>query len=57
MGYDSFKVFKELFPDLKQEKGSSLTVGFVVTPRSIPALQNFVFTADYFKIDVEDAIV
>jgi outer membrane receptor protein involved in Fe transport len=44
-------------PDLKQEKGRSLTVGFVVTPRSIPALQNFVFTADYFKIDVEDAIV
>ena len=44
-------------PALKQEKGRSMTLGFVLAPRSIPALQNFVFTADYFKIDIDQAIV
>ncbi len=42
---------------LKQEQGRSLTLGFVVAPRSIPALKNFVFTADYFKIEIDQAIV
>ncbi|MRV75579.1 TonB-dependent receptor [Duganella sp. FT92W] len=44
-------------PNLKAEKGKSSTVGIVLTPRSIPALSKFTFTADYFKIDIEDAIV
>ena len=44
-------------PNLGEEEGRSTTVGIVVTPRSIPALSKFTFTADYFKIDIEDAIV
>ena len=44
-------------PDLKAEKGRSTTIGIVVTPRSIPALSKFTFTADYFKIKIADAIV
>ncbi|WP_229459424.1 TonB-dependent receptor domain-containing protein [Massilia cavernae] len=44
-------------PNLGEEKGKSSTVGIVVTPRSIPMLSKFTFTADYFKIDIEDAIV
>lgn len=44
-------------PNLSEEEGRSTTVGVVVTPRSIPALSKFTFTADYFKIDIEDAIV
>lgn len=44
-------------PDLEAEKGRSTTVGIVVTPRSIPMLSRFTFTADYFKIKIADAIV
>lgn len=44
-------------PKLQAEKGKSTTVGVVLTPRSIPVLSKFTFTADYFKIDIEDAIV
>jgi iron complex outermembrane recepter protein len=44
-------------PNLKAEKGRSSTVGLVVTPRSIPMLSKFTFTADYFKIVIADAIV
>lgn len=44
-------------PNLAEEEGRSTTVGVVVTPRSIPMLNKFTFTADYFKIDIEDAIV
>ncbi|SFV10732.1 TonB-dependent Receptor Plug Domain [Pseudoduganella namucuonensis] len=44
-------------PNLKAEKGISSTIGIVLTPRSIPALSKFTFTADYFKIKIEDAIV
>ncbi|MES2320445.1 MAG: TonB-dependent receptor [Pseudomonadota bacterium] len=44
-------------PTLTQEKGKSSTIGIVFTPRSIPMLSKFTFTADYFKIDIEDAIV
>lgn len=44
-------------PNLKAEKGKSTTIGVVLTPRSIPALSKFTFTADYFKINIEDAIV
>ncbi|MFL6676071.1 MAG: TonB-dependent receptor domain-containing protein [Massilia sp.] len=43
--------------DLKAEKGRSTTVGVVYTPRSIPVLSKFTFTADYFNIKIADAIV
>ena len=44
-------------PDLKQEKGRTSTLGFVLTPRSIPALEKFVFSLDYYKIVIAQAIV
>lgn len=44
-------------PNLMEEKGRSTTVGLVLTPRSIPMLSRMSFTADYFKIDIADAIV
>jgi iron complex outermembrane receptor protein len=44
-------------PNLSEEKGRSTTVGVVYTPRSIPMLNKFTFTLDYFKIDIADAIV
>jgi iron complex outermembrane receptor protein len=44
-------------PVLSEEKGRSTTVGIVVTPRSIPMLNKFTFTADYFDIKIKDAIV
>jgi outer membrane receptor protein involved in Fe transport len=44
-------------PLLKAEKGRSSTVGVVITPRSIPMLNKFTFTADYFNIKINDAIV
>ena len=44
-------------PNLGPEKGKSTTLGIVITPRSIPMLSKFTFTADLFKIDIEDAIV
>jgi iron complex outermembrane receptor protein len=43
-------------PDLTAEKGRSTTVGVVLTPRSIPMLQRFTFTADYFDIKIANAI-
>jgi outer membrane receptor protein involved in Fe transport len=44
-------------PGLKSEKGRSTTIGLVVTPRSVPMLRRFTFTADYFNIKIADAIV
>lgn len=44
-------------PSLKAEKGRSTTVGVVITPRSFAALSKFTFTADYFNINIADAIV
>jgi iron complex outermembrane recepter protein len=44
-------------PTLQEEKGRSTTIGLVLTPTGIPLLNNTTFTADYFKIDVADAIV
>jgi iron complex outermembrane receptor protein len=44
-------------PNLRQEEGKSTTVGLVITPASIPALRNFNFSVDYFKIKIDDAIV
>ncbi|WP_294352446.1 TonB-dependent receptor [uncultured Sphingomonas sp.] len=44
-------------PLLQEEKGDSFTAGVVLTPKSIPALRNFVVTVDYFNIRIKDAIV
>lgn len=44
-------------PNLTQEEGNSTTIGIVFTPTSIPALRNFNFSLDYFKIKIDDAIV
>lgn len=44
-------------PNLSEEKGSSWTLGLVYSPSTIPALKNFAFTADYFRIKIDDAIV
>jgi iron complex outermembrane recepter protein len=44
-------------PNLKQEQGNSTTFGIVIAPVSVPALRNFTFSADYFKIKINDAIV
>lgn len=44
-------------PNLKAEKGRSTTIGLVLTPRAIPLLRKFSFTADYFLIKIADAIV
>lgn len=44
-------------PNLQEEKGRSTTFGIVWTPRSIPVLNKFTFTADYFDIKISDAIV
>lgn len=49
-GYDSGN------KNLKAEKGKSKTIGLVITPKSVPLLKNFAFTADYFDIDITDAI-
>lgn len=49
-GFDSGNV------NLKSEKGRSLTVGLVITPKSIDLLKNFAFTADYYDIDIAGAI-
>ena len=43
-------------PMVSQEVGKSYTVGLVFTP-SMAMLRGFSFTADYFDIKVEDAIV
>lgn len=44
-------------PNLKEEKGDSTTIGIVFSPSNIPALRNFTFSADWFKIKIDDAIV
>ena len=44
-------------PLVNEEKVNSFTAGFVFTPRSVPMLKNFTFTADYFNIKIKDAIV
>lgn len=43
-------------PNIRQETGKTLTLGAVITPRSIDVLRNFTFTVDYFDIKLEDAI-
>ncbi|MGX4641546.1 TonB-dependent receptor domain-containing protein [Massilia sp. SYSU DXS3249] len=44
-------------PELEAEKGRSTTFGVVWTPRSIDVLKRFTFTADYFNIEIADAIL
>lgn len=44
-------------PNLDAEEGKSFTVGVIVTPTSIPMLNRFTFTADYFDIEIDKAIV
>jgi outer membrane receptor protein involved in Fe transport len=44
-------------PNLGVEKGTSYTLGAVINPKSIHFLRNFSFTADYFNIEIADAIV
>ena len=39
--------------DLKEEKGKTLTLGFVLTPAELP---NFSMSVDYFHIKITDAI-
>jgi iron complex outermembrane receptor protein len=43
-------------PNIQEETGKTLTLGVVVNPRSIDALRNVTFTADYFDIKLEGAI-
>ena len=44
-------------PKLKAERGDSLTVGVVLTPKSVDFLQHVSLTVDYFNIKIRDAIV
>jgi outer membrane receptor protein involved in Fe transport len=43
-------------PNIKQETGKTFTAGVVINPRSINALRNLTFTADYFDIQLQGAI-
>ena len=44
-------------PSLDAETGRSTTLGLIITPRAIPLLSRAVFTVDYFKVKIADAIV
>jgi len=44
-------------PNLDAEEGRSSTLGLIYTPRDIPVLEKFSFTADYFEIKIDKAIV
>lgn len=43
-------------PDLQEEEGNSWTIGMVWQPESIPVLDRFGFTVDYYRIDIDNAI-
>ncbi|MHB9880028.1 TonB-dependent receptor domain-containing protein [Pacificimonas sp. ICDLI1SI03] len=43
-------------PDLQEETADSYTIGAVIAPRSIYALRNLTFTADYYNIQIDDVI-
>ncbi len=43
-------------PNLHPEDAKTVTFGVVITPRSIEALRNFTFTADYYDIKLAGAI-
>ncbi|WP_243392776.1 TonB-dependent receptor domain-containing protein [Kinneretia aquatilis] len=53
---DGISGFDSGNPDLKPEKGNSTTFGLVITPKGIPVLDKFAFTADYFDISIDKAI-
>jgi outer membrane receptor protein involved in Fe transport len=42
--------------NLKPETGTTVTFGVILNPRSIDALRDVTFTADYYDIKLEDAI-
>jgi iron complex outermembrane recepter protein len=44
-------------PNLKEEDGKSTTLGLVYTPTGIAFLKNTLFTADFFRIKIDDPIV
>ena len=44
-------------PDLTEEEGNSWTIGMVIRPENVAVLDKFDFTVDYYKIDIDDAIV
>lgn len=44
-------------PNLFEESGESWTLGLVISPESIPVLRDMRFSIDYFRIDIQDAIV
>jgi outer membrane receptor protein involved in Fe transport len=43
-------------PDLEEEEGNSWTIGMVWQPENIAVLDNFDFTVDYYRIDIDNAI-
>lgn len=43
-------------PDLNEEEGNSWTIGAVIQPENMGALDKFDFTIDYYRIDISDAI-
>jgi outer membrane receptor protein involved in Fe transport len=44
-------------PELNEEEGNSWTIGMVIQPENIAVLDRFNFTIDYYRIDIDDAIV
>jgi outer membrane receptor protein involved in Fe transport len=44
-------------PNLGEEVGKSWTYGVVLRPENVPVLQDFAFTIDYSKIEIDKAIV
>ncbi|MBK6492703.1 MAG: TonB-dependent receptor [Sphingomonadales bacterium] len=44
-------------PNLKEERANTLTIGAIITPRSIDFLKNFNFTVDYSRTRIKGAIV
>ena len=43
-------------PRLKAEQGNSITFGTAITPKGIPVLDKFSFTADYYWVNIRHAI-
>jgi len=43
-------------PNIQEESATTYTLGLVVNPLSIDGLQGLMFSADYFHIELEDAI-
>jgi outer membrane receptor protein involved in Fe transport len=43
-------------PNLHEQTASTWTFGAVLNPVSIPALRNFTFTADYYRLNIDNGI-